>query len=104
MISQISDVRNDNQSGERRLALVPLPLDLIMGLIEQDTITPARYCQQGLPKDAVFVSSHFDINTQCVWFVYSHPSFPRVHSGGVIPHLKITLHQLDLYYAHKPAL
>lgn len=102
MISQTSDVRNDDQSEERRLALVPLPLDLIMGLIEEDTITPARYCQQGLPKDAVFISSHFDVNTQCVWFVYSHPSFYRVGPGGVIPHLRVTLQQLDWPHIHKP--
>lgn len=81
--------------GERRLRSVRLPMTFMLDIVEELAITPALYCRQGVPKDAVFISSHFDIATQSVWFIYSHPSFSPIAPGCEIPRLEVIMQRVE---------
>lgn len=42
-------------------------------------------CVSGLPEGARFVTSHYDILADCVWFVFEHESFAPVPPAEYLP-------------------
>ncbi len=73
-----------------RLVLVRIAAPLFQQLITIGDWQTQR-CVEGLPEGAEFLSSHFDIRTQCVVLTFQHESFMDVEPGSTIPYLGITM-------------
>ena len=75
---------------ERRLARVAISHDLLFDLMTEGhvNIRPWKVAE-GIPSDAVFISSHFDERNMQAYLTFTHPSFHEVPVGSVIPFINV---------------
>lgn len=80
---------------ERCLMRIAISYDMIDQFMKKGSKFNAVEVIEGLPQDAVLMSTYTDQEHQQAVFIYSHESFPGVPFGAVIPwHPRPVLHQL----------
>jgi len=79
----------------RRLAFVPVTMELLIDMMIEGRVTPPTRCIKGLPEDAVYMHSFQDSASGCVCFVFTHPSFPEARVGDRITQFDVQLQKLE---------
>lgn len=75
---------------EKRLKKVSISFPFLLDMLTEGFVMNGKIViDGGLPKDALFVSSHFDENRMEAYLVFSHPSFSLLVEGAEIPILPI---------------
>jgi hypothetical protein len=92
----------------RNIVRVPVHMDLFQDFITQSNDLRITYCSKGLPEDAVWVGTTWDIERMTIFMFFAHETFAPVDEGAIPPdltpmlgHIYPTYEELDILNSYR---